>query len=539
MPINFSSQTSIAHINWSESLNQLAQKFGPRTFASDGANESLTFNELNVFAHALAKVLTQNGIKSAEPVASLLPNHLDAIWITYGIKLNGAAEVPLNFSSTPDELQWCADVAKFKWIVTYENKRTQLTQLGFSVLSIEALRAEMALQIKNDAHGVEVLPSVKSEDWGRILFTSGTTGKPKGVVYSHQRRWIAEQMLKASMPFVPQKGSKLLLMTPFVHGASLMTFAWADFGAEVVLLNGVDLPKITPLLESDALQYIFAPPTVLGKLIQGHEGRVFKGVKCIFTGTQPLSKGLYDKAHEMFGPVVRVTFGKSECVNPITVLTPEQTHDFYQTKPLPAGACVGWPQAGVEMKIVPRAELEGQEEADLGADRAQGEIYLRAPQMSCCLLNPDGVIEHEHEGWHATGDLGYFDDKGRLMLTGRLADVIKTGGYRVNPDEIELLLAGSAQWDTVCITSLASEYWGEVIIAVAEGVGAEWTQELNARLNALSKYKQPRILIDFKALPRNPQGKISRKKVRELVLSHYELLDGPYPKVQRLASNKT
>ena len=62
MPINFSSQTSIAHINWSESLNQLAQKFGPRTFASDGANESLTFNELNVFAHALAKVLTQNGI---------------------------------------------------------------------------------------------------------------------------------------------------------------------------------------------------------------------------------------------------------------------------------------------------------------------------------------------------------------------------------------------------------------------------------------------------------------------------------------------
>jgi acyl-CoA synthetase (AMP-forming)/AMP-acid ligase II len=467
---------------------------------------------------------------------------LDAIWITYGIKLNGAAEVPLNFNSTHEELLWCADVAKFKWMVTYENKRTELTQLGFSVISVEELRAQIELQIEIDAFTVQVLPSVKSDDWGRILFTSGTTGKPKGVVYSHQRRWIAEQMLKASMPFVPQKGSKLLLMTPFVHGASLMTFAWADFGAQVVLLNGVDLAKITPLLEREALQYIFAPPTVLGKLIQGHEGRVFKGVQCIFTGTQPLSKGLYDKAQQMFGPVVRVTFGKSECVNPITVLTPEQTHEFYQTKPLPAGACVGWPQAGVEMKIVPRTESEVQEddlEEGQASDSKQGEIYLRAPQMSCFLLNPEGVIEHEPEGWHATGDLGYFDDKGRLMLTGRIADVIKTGGYRVNPDEIELLLAGSPQWDTVCITSLASEYWGEVIIAVAEGVGPEWTQEVNTRLSTLSKHKQPRIMLDFNVLPRNPQGKISRKKVRDLVLSHYELLDGPYPTVQPLAGNKT
>ena len=538
MSTNSSIQGSITHINWSESLNQLAQKFGPRTFASDGADEFLTFNELNTFAHVLANVLNEKGIKSAEPVASLLPNHLDAIWITYGIKLNGAAEVPLSFNSTTDELMWCADVAKFKWIITYENKRSQLTQLGFGVLSIEELRAEIDLQIKTVAAAVKVLPSVKSEDWGRILFTSGTTGKPKGVVYSHQRRWIAEQMLKASMPFVPQKGSKLLLMTPFVHGASLMTFAWADFGAEVVLLSGVDLPKITPLLESEALQYIFAPPTVLGKLIQGHEGRVFKGVKCIFTGTQPLSKGLYDKALQMFGPVVRVTYGKSECVNPITVLSPEQTHDFYQTKTLPAGACVGWPQTGVEMKIVPHSEADALEEEGDEEELKQGEIYLRAPQMSCFLLNPQGVIEHEHEGWHATGDLGYFDDKGRLMLTGRIADVIKTGGYRVNPDEIELLLAGSVQWDTVCITSLPSEYWGEVIIAVAEGVGAEWTLEVSTRLSALSKYKQPRILLDVKALPRNPQGKISRKKVRELVLSRYELLDGPYPTVQLLAGNK-
>jgi acyl-CoA synthetase (AMP-forming)/AMP-acid ligase II len=527
--------TSIAHINWSESLNQLAQKFGQRTFASDGALEKITFEELNVFAHQVARVLIEKGVKSAEPVASLLPNHLDAIWITYGIKLNGACEVPLNFNSTAEEMRWCADVAKFKWIITYEKKIKELTALGFQVISIESLKEEINARLNGPALPLMLLDSVPSNDWGRILFTSGTTGKPKGVVYTHQRRWIAEQMLKASMPFVPQKGSKLLLMTPFVHGASLMTFAWADFGAEVVLLSGVDLPKITPLLESGHLQYIFAPPTVLGKLIQGHEGRVFEGVKCIFTGTQPLSKGLYDKAHRMFGPVVRVTYGKSECINPITVLTPEQTHEFYQAEPLPSGACVGWPQPGVEMKTMP---VPHSEEHEMQEGVAQGEIYLRAPQMSCFLMNPQGVLEHEQDGWHATGDLGYFDEKGRLMLTGRIADVIKTGGYRVNPDEIELQLVGAAQWDYVCITSLASEYWGEVIIAVAEGAKAGWTEELSRRLASLSKHKQPRITLDFKALPRNPQGKISRKKVREMVLSQFVFLDGPYPKVQALGSQK-
>lgn len=525
------------HINWSDSLHQLAQKFGNRNFATDGSKGSLSFSELHKYAHWVSQCLTERGVESSEPVASLLDNQLAAIWVTYGIKLNGAAEVPLNFNSTHDEIMWCAEVSKFKWILTYERRVDELTQLGFKVLSIEFLVSSLAKFENNCPWTPSILPSVNANEWGRVLFTSGTTGKPKGVVYTHQRRWIAEQMLKASMPFIPQKGSKLLLMTPFVHGASLMTFAWADFGAEVVLVNGVDLPKITPLLESEQLEYIFAPPTVLGKLILGHEGQTFKGVKCIFTGTQPLSKGLYDKAFNMFGPVVRVTYGKSECINPITVLTPEQTHEFYQSPSLPAGACVGWPQPGVEMKIVSQSDSEEEDQEENAsllnsAASPQGEIYLRAPQMSNFLINPEGRIEHEAHGWHATGDLGYFDTKGRLMLTGRIADVIKTGGYRVNPDEIELLLVGSGHWDYICITSLPSEYWGEVIIAVVEGARDQYLEEIHSRLKALSKHKQPRITVSFESLPRNPQGKISRKKVRELVLQHHQFVDGPYPKLQ-------
>jgi malonyl-CoA/methylmalonyl-CoA synthetase len=148
--------------------------------------------------------------------------------------------------------------------------------------------------------------------------------------------------------------------------------------------------------------------------------------------------------------------------------------------------------------------------------------------MSDDLIGADGPIPHP-EGWHATGDLGHFDERGRLMLVGRVADVIKTGGYRVNPDEIEGLLVGMAGCGAVCVAGLPSDYWGEIIVAVAEQAGCGWQDLARARVASLSRYKQPRLLVDMPALPRNPQGKISRRELVRRLLATHDLNDGPYP----------
>jgi acyl-CoA synthetase (AMP-forming)/AMP-acid ligase II len=503
---------SLPPIAWSAQLNVLSQRFAQHIAAVDGRGNSLSYAELNQRAHALAAHLHERGIREGEPVGTLVPNSIDAVWVSYGVRLSGACETPLSWGYTTDELQWCTHLASVKTVVSLEQRGDELQKLGLTCVPTQRIAVSNPLT-------PEAFPPCSANASARILFTSGTTGKPKGVLYTQQARWAGEQLLKASLPFIPSPGQKVLLMTPFVHGASLLTFAWLDHGATIVLHDGVDIEKIKPLLDTNALDAIFAPPTVLAKITSALAGSTYTSVRCVFTGTQPLTPALYKRACAMFGPKVRITYGKSECINPITVLDPEATHDYLTADNIPAGACVGWPASGVEIKV---------QEA-LSEEEPHGEILLRAPHMSAGLIDANGFRPHQPDGWHSTGDLGYVDSAGRLILTGRVADVIKTGGYRVNPDEIEVELAANTLCSQICVTSLASDYWGEIITAVAEGAQDGWQEQCLQLLESMSKHKRPRLFAALEALPRNPQGKISRKQVSRVVLETHALQDGPYP----------
>ena len=517
---------AIGAIAWSASLFTLADRFGARVAIRDGADASLTYQELALRAHGLAAcLLEQHQVVPGQPVATLLPNRISAPVASYGIRLTGAAEVPISWRGTDEEIQWCATLSKSRSVVTLAEFAQRIRDLGLEPIVIQSDGRVSDASDKERLEPLLPLPAVPGELDGRILFTSGTTGKPKGVLYSHARRWVGEQMLKASLPFIPAQGERLILMTPFIHGSSLLTYAWCDFGGEVVLLDGVQEDKLRDYLPDSRVAAVFAPPTVLAKLTTLFEDQTFDHVRCVFTGTQPLTPAIFNRARELFGPVVRITYGKSECVNPITVLSREETAAYYCAQEVAPGACVGYPAPGVEIKIVTPADASDRDEHE------DGEVWLRAPQMSLGMITLDGFAPHEPDGWHQTGDLGHLDAQGRLVLTGRIADVIKTGGYRVNPDEIESCLTGLGHGVQVSVTSLPSDYWGEIIIAVAEGAVEGWQALAQSHVEPLSKHKRPRAYVSVMALPRNPQGKVSRRQVRELVLSQYELADGPYPEL--------
>jgi len=501
-------------IAWSAELLALAERFGNAPAVNDG-NEAISYAELARRAHAVAGQLALRRIAPGEPVGTLLPNGIAAVWTSCGVMLSGACETPVAWNSTEAEILWAVSLAKIRLMVTTQQRAAALRGMGCDVIPVEDMGVDGAAAPR---------AAVPADTWGRIFFTSGTTGKPKGIVYSHARRWLGNQLLKSVLPWVPQPGSRILLMTPFTHGAAQLAFAWLDHGGEVILLDGVDTPRVEAILARGDVDALFAPPTVIAKLSEAFGTRRFTGVRCVFTGTQTLTPAMYRKAESMFGPVVRITYGKSECTNPITVLSPEDTRVLFSERSNEAGACVGWPAAGVELSV------RSEDEAVLPTGDT-GEIWLRARHMYIGQIDPDGFRPLADDEWHRTGDFGHIDQRGWLWLEGRLADVIKSGGYKVLPDEIEAELSALPGCGEICIASLPSEYWGEVIVAVAEGASDTWQAEAERRVALLSRHKRPRLWIAFDALPRNAQGKVSRREVRNRILARYALIDGPHPRL--------
>ncbi len=239
-----------------------------------------------------------------------------------------------------------------------------------------------------------------------------------------------------------------------------------------------------------------------------------------------LSPGLYARAKRIFSPVVRVTYGKTEVINPICALEPPEVDAWYAEGGPDADACVGWPAAGVEIVI----DAGGGTPAAPGA---LGKILIRAQQMMSGFLRP-GVGERAYEplppgAFHESGDLGYLDARGRLHLVGRAADVIKTGGYKVAPEEVERALAPALGGGEVAVFGLPSEYWGEVVVAAVERPAPGWEAAVRATAAGMTGYKRPRVLVALEELPRNAMLKVNRKAVRDRVLDRYQLIDGARP----------
>ena len=141
------------------------------------------------------------------------------------------------------------------------------------------------------------LPQTGMDDWARVGFTSGTTGLPKGIVTTQRGRWMGNLLQRATMPHRPGPDSRLLLMTPFSHGASLLTYAYLDVGGSVMLLDGVDTDHVLGLIRRGEIDEMFAPPTVLAKIVAAAEGTVLPGLKTIYLRHgRAIAATLYERA---------------------------------------------------------------------------------------------------------------------------------------------------------------------------------------------------------------------------------------------------
>lgn len=496
-------------ISWARQLREDATRFGDSVAARDN-DRVLTFNDRAGLAGALAHRLLAKGVQPGEPVACLLRNGTEVIWAAAGISATGAAEMVLDPALGEDDLTYVCGLAGVSLVVTDAAQAPRFERLGIKTLDVASVESA-------ELHRLDELPRIEGATWGKLMFTSGTTGRPKGVVHSHERRWIANLLLRTNLPFVPGPDDRILLMTPFAHGSGLLTGAYLDYGASVEMMHGIDVERIDHLLRRNQVNAIFAPPTVLAKITAALRGSRFDHVRCVFTGTATLLPDLYEAAAEMFGPKIRITYGMTEIFNPITTLQPDATHELYSgANGQQPGSCLGWPATCVDIRIV-------DEEGKPLAAGEIGDVLVHAPQMFLGNIGPDGFVPLAEGAFHETGDMGYLDERGRLYLTGRRRDMIKTGGYKIFPEEIERVLGAD-----VTVLGFPSDYWGEIAVAVTEGSDETWTP-VDEKMKSMTGYKRPRAYLCVPTLPRNGQGKVVRATLREMIASRYHMNDGPYP----------
>ena len=508
----------ISTISWKSEFLSLSQRFAARTAVVD-RDGSITYGDLFAYAAGIGMAVRADGAAPGEPVGTFLPNGRGAVAASLGVTLAGVADARLNVALSADDLRHCMKTANVRTVVTSAALAPAVTRLGARAIEIDRIApADLA---RCD------FPPVAAEGWACLIFTSGTTGRPKAIVHPQAGRWTANVLLRSALPIAPGAGDNLLLVTPFSHGAGLMTHAYLDGGATLTLLPGADADLVLRLIETRQVNQAFAPPTVLAKLLASAGDKQYPGLETLFTGTSPLSAELYRRAKRTFGPIVRVTYGKSEIWNPITVLTPAETDAWYGDAGEPQSSCVGWPASGVELSIAP-AQASGEHGAEPGG---VGVILIRARHMAIGHVADGRFVADPPGAFHDTGDLGFIDDIGRLHLCGRLADVIKSGGYRLLPEEIEAPLREAIAPAEIAIISLPSGYWGEIVTAVVVGAELPGLAGLAGAIAKLTSYKRPRLVVALDEIPRNSIGKVERRRARELVLARYALEDGPYPRL--------
>jgi long-chain acyl-CoA synthetase len=359
-------------------------------------------------------------------------------------------------------------------------------------------------------------PSIRGEDPALILLTSGTTGTPKGVPLTHANAWSnlrstvsAFSRRTGAFPLAGPRKPPNLVANPLSHTAGILRLLLALYvGRRVVIVSKFRADLVVRLLQEHGIDNLTINPTMIRILLEDvPEGSTLGAVRYVSSGTAPLPPALRERFEERFGVPVLQAYGQTEAFGGIAV---ESVHDVLAGNRRPAS--VGKPLPGVEVRLMGRnghAVPTGEE----------GEIQVRSGSMSSRYAGGGDAATLTDDGWLKTGDLGKLDRDGYLYVTGRVKNLIITGGFNIYPEEIEARLAEDPAVREALVLGAPDERLGEIPVALVEVYDAATDadgllQRVNERLVA---YKRPRRLFTVPELPRVANGKADRGRCRALV----------------------
>ncbi|MBU3618607.1 AMP-binding protein [Polynucleobacter sp. JS-Fieb-80-E5] len=494
----------------------------PNRLAIVDGDRRHTYAEWALHIGAIQQFFYKQGLKRGDRILTVLQNRYEAATIHWACQMAGIAIVPLNWRSKPDEIDYCAQNADVKLAFVEEiSLNNYLESETSNSISVILCMEKAALdgytyfdQLIQDGFEPEACGHV--EDISVMLFTSGTTGKPKGVprkqraeraagiAHVAQNQYAMGEVTLGVMPLYHTMGVRTLLSLCIVNGTYVAVPRW-------------DVNKAIEAIESEAVTHLYLVPTLYHDMIQSshfNSARVKTVKKLGFAGA-PMHDALLLKLNEAFSPELFVNhYGSSEIY----------TYTINQMAALKPG-CAG--KAGINARIrvvqldqgsvqtspsqVAASHEEGQIICDLSGDEAFEGYWKR----------PDADQKSIRDGWYFTGDTGYFDESGDLFVTGRVDDMIISGGENISPVEIESILSLHPSVSEVAVAGLKDDRLGQKVVAFIRASGSVDSDVLDeyCRGSDLINFKRPREYVFVKEIPKSPVGKVLR---RMLVAGEYE-----------------
>jgi fatty-acyl-CoA synthase len=473
-----------------------------------------TYGEFAARIDRLASALRAGGLQAGDRVAFLDLNHPQFFVAMFAAARIGAIFVPLNFRLAAAEIEF---------IVGDAGAHTLIAGPGHKAL-IDGVRGQLPCQrylaLDAGGDGWESLDAASAaappladplcgtaDDVAVIMYTSGTTGRPKGAMLTHGNIWWNN--VNALLAIDVAADDVHLNFAPLFHIGGLNVLTIANFmkGAHVVLHRSFDPGLVIHDVPGYKVTTSFAVPAMLLMISQHPDFAAadMSTVRVIAVGGAPVPEGLL-RLYDQRGIPVHQGYGLTETAPIVSFLTPEFCKDKLGS--------AGKPPLLTEVRLI-----DGQGRV-LTQPQARGEVCTRGPNVMKGYWNrPEATREVlDDDGWFRTGDVGYFDADGFLFICDRVKDMVITGGENVYPAEVESVLFEHPSIAEVAVVGLPDEKWGETVVAVAAlKPGRTLTlEELQAfATERLARYKVPRRLQLVEALPRNPTGKVLKYQLRE------------------------